>query len=321
MKIGSVELKNNIIQAPMAGVSDLPFRVLCCEQGAGMTCMEMISDEAVVHHNRNTKQLLEIDPAEECVTLQIFGRKPETMSEAVRMIQETPYHILDINMGCPVPKIVKDGKGSALMKEPLLVGQIVETLVKVSDKPVTVKIRSGFDPEHINAPEIAHIAEESGASAVTVHARTREQGYSGEANREVIRSVKDRITIPVIGNGDVTDPLRARSMIEETGCDGVMIGRGLQGNPWLMGDVIHYLEKGCFREKPGDKERMEMILRHGRMLIDYKGEYTGIREMRKHISWYTAGYPHSAALRRSINEMETYEQMEEAVRTLFARMH
>ena len=320
MRIGNVTLRNNVIAAPMAGVSDLPFRVLCAEQGAGMTCMEMISDEAVVHHNRNTVSLLKIGEEEKCVSLQIFGRKPETMAEAVKMIQDRPYQILDINMGCPVPKIVNDGKGSALMKEPELAGRIMETLVKVSEKPVTVKIRAGFDEEHINAPEIAHIAEESGISAITVHGRTRVQGYSGEADPDIIRRVKERVSVPVIGNGDVKDPASAVRMMEETGCDGVMVGRALQGNPWVIGDIVTYLETGRYREKPSKKEVLETILRHGSMLMEHKGEYTAIREMRKHIAWYTAGYPGSSGFRGRINEMETFEELETAVSELFDKI-
>ena len=234
MKIGNTDLGKGIIAAPMAGVSDLPFRLLCARFGSDMQCMEMVSAKAITYKNRNTESLLRIHPDEGIVSLQLFGSEPETMAQAVHMIQDRPYDILDINMGCPVPKIVNNGEGSALMKDPLLASRIIEAVVRVSSKPVTVKIRAGFDAEHINATEIAHIAEESGASAVTVHARTREQFYSGEADRSVIADVKSAVSIPVIGNGDITSAEEAVSMMNETGCDGVMIGRALRGNPWLI---------------------------------------------------------------------------------------
>lgn len=316
MNIGSIHLQYGLIMAPMAGISDLPFRLLCAEYGSELQCMEMISAKAVTYHNRNTESLLEIDAGEGYVSLQLFGREPETMAEAVKMISDRAFDILDVNMGCPVPKIVNNGEGSALMKEPGLVGRIVEALVRATDRPVTVKIRSGFDPDHVNAPEIAHIAEESGASAVAVHGRTREQFYSGRADWDVIARVADRLSIPVIGNGDVTSAEDFINMKKKTGCAGVMIGRALQGNPWLMKDIRTYLETGEHAIPPTPEERTETILRHGRMLIEHKGEYVGIREMRKHTAWYTQGLPHSAAFRGRINEMETFEQLETAVREL-----
>lgn len=316
MNIGSIHLQYGLIMAPMAGISDLPFRLLCAEYGSELQCMEMISAKAVTYHNRNTESLLEIDPGEGYVSLQLFGREPETMAEAVKMISDRSFDILDVNMGCPVPKIVNNGEGSALMKEPGLVGKIVEALVRATDRPVTVKIRSGFDPDHINAAEIAHIAEESGASAVAVHGRTREQFYSGRADWDIIARVADRLSIPVIGNGDVTSAEDFINMKKQTGCAGVMIGRALQGNPWLLKDIRTYLETGEHATPPTPEEKTETILRHGRMLIEHKGEYVGIREMRKHTAWYTQGLPHSAAFRGRINEMETFEQLETAVREL-----
>lgn len=317
MQIGSIDLHNGIIAAPMAGVSDLPFRLLCARYGSDMQCMEMVSAKAITYHNRNTEALLAVSPDEGVVSLQIFGSEPDVMAEAVRMIQDRPYHILDINMGCPVPKIVNNGEGSALMKDPGLVGRIVSAVVAASDKPVTVKIRAGFDPEHINAPEIAHVAQESGAAAVCVHGRTREQYYSGTADWNVIAEVKSSVSIPVIGNGDIDSAEAAVRIREQTGCDGVMIGRALRGAPWLLKDIRTYVETGVHAEQPSIREKVDTILEHGRMLIEHKGEYIGIREMRKHTAWYTAGVPGSAAFRGRINEMETYAELESAVRALY----
>ena len=316
MKIGNVELDNNLILAPMAGVTDLPFRLLCKQMGAGLVCMEMVSAKAITYKNKNTESLLEIMPEEMPASLQLFGREPETMAEAVKMIQHRPYAILDVNMGCPVPKIVGNGEGSALMKEPKLAGEIVEALVRVSEKPVTVKIRKGFDDDHVNAVEMAHIAQESGAAAVAVHGRTREQYYSGKADWDIIRQVKEAVKIPVIGNGDINSGEDAIRMMRETGCDGVMIGRGTRGNPWIFKDILHFLETGEHLVGPSKEEMAEVILRHGRMLMEYKGEYIGIREMRKHTAWYTAGLPGSARFRGSINEMETYEELQGAIEKL-----
>ena len=311
LKIGNVTLKNNVILAPMAGVTDLPFRLLCKEQGAGLLCMEMVSAKAISFHNKNTEALLTIDPAEHPVSLQLFGADPDIISQGAAYIEERPFDILDINMGCPVPKVAGNGEGSALMKNPKLVEEIVTKTVKAIRKPVTVKIRKGFDEDHVNAVEIAKIAEASGAAAVAVHGRTREQYYSGTADWEIIRQVKEAVSIPVIGNGDVDSPRKAKAMLEETGCDGIMVGRGARGNPWLFGRIVSYLETGTDPGKPSLEQVRDMMLRHARMQLEYKGEYTGMREMRKHIAWYTAGYPHSAKLRAKSNELETLEQLEE----------
>lgn len=311
LQIGNVKLENDLILGPMAGVTDLPFRLLCKEQGAGLLCMEMVSAKGIMYNNKNTKFLLTIDERERPVSLQLFGSDPDIISEQTKRIEELPFDILDINMGCPVPKIVNNGDGSALMKNPLLAGEIIEKTARAIQKPVTVKIRKGFDEEHINAVEMAHIAQESGAAAIAVHGRTREQYYSGKADWEIIRKVKEAVKIPVIGNGDVWTPQDAIDMRKQTGCDGVMIGRGAQGNPWIFKQILHYEQTGELLEKPSPQEVTEMILRHAKMQMEFKGEYTGMREIRKHAAWYTAGYKNSAKLRGKINETETYEELKE----------
>lgn len=311
LKIGSVMLPNNLILAPMAGVTDLPFRLLCKEQGAGLLCMEMVSAKAILYKNRNTESLLEIDPRENPVSLQLFGSDPEIISKIAHQIEDKPFDILDLNMGCPVPKIVNNGEGSALMKNPKLAGEIIRETVKAIDKPVTVKIRKGFDDEHINAVEMAKIAEDAGAAAVAVHGRTREQFYSGRADWDIIRQVKEAVSIPVIGNGDLLTAEDVIVMEAQTGCDGFMIARGAQGNPWIFRQILHYFETGEHLAKPTLEEVTQMILRHARMMLEFKGEYIGIREIRKHAAWYTAGYPNSARLRVAINNVESFEALEE----------
>lgn len=309
LQIGDVVLQNNVILAPMAGVTDLPFRLLCKEQGAGLLCMEMVSAKAIYYNNKNTETLMQIEPEERPVSLQLFGSDPVIMSEMAKRIEDRPFDILDINMGCPVPKVVNNGEGSALMKNPGLVRKIVTSVSKAIKKPLTVKIRKGFDENNINAVEIAKIIEDSGAAAVAVHGRTRQQYYSGKADWDIIRQVKEAVSIPVIGNGDVDSPQKAKQMLEETGCDGVMVGRAAEGNPWIFREISHYLDTGELLPRPSLEEVKEMILRHASLQLEYKGEYTGMREMRKHVAWYTAGFPHSARLRGAVNEIESMEQL------------
>ena len=309
LKIGSVTLPNNLILAPMAGVTDLPFRLLCSRQGAGMCCMEMVSAKAILYQNKNTESLLEIHPEEGMLSLQLFGSDPKILSEMAKKIEDRPFAVLEINWGCPVPKVVNNGEGSALMKNPQLVEQIVSAVVKAVDKPVTVKIRKGFDEAHVNAVEIAKIAEAAGAAAVAVHGRTREQYYAGTADWDIIAKVKEAVSIPVIGNGDVTDGASAAALLEQTGCDGVMVGRAARGNPWIFSQIAAWLEDGTILPRPDIEEVKQTILYHAQLQLTTKGEYTAIREMRKHVSWYTSGYPNSARLRQVVNQTENYEEL------------
>ncbi len=310
LKIGNIELDNSYILGPMAGVTDLPFRLLCKEQGAGLVCMEMVSAKGIYYNNKNTEALLEIHPEEMPASLQLFGSDPKIMSEMAKRIEERPFSILDINMGCPVPKVVRNGEGSALMKNPKLVYELVSATVKAIKKPVTVKIRKGFDDSCINAVEIAKIIEEAGAAAVAVHGRTREQYYSGTADWDIIRQVKEAVSIPVIGNGDVISGEKAIALREQTGCDGVMIARGAQGNPWIFSELLAYEETGELPPRPSIDQIKETMLRHARLQMQYKGDYLGIREMRKHVAWYTKGLHGSAKLRDMINQVESYEELE-----------
>lgn len=310
MNIGKVSLENPYILAPMAGVTDLPFRLLCKEQGAGLLCMEMISAKALLYKNKNTKTLLEIHPQEYPVSLQLFGSDPDIISEIAKRIEHLPFQILDINMGCPVPKVVKNKEGSALMKDPRLAYEIVYRTARAIKKPVTVKIRKGFDDASVNAVEIAKMIEDAGGAAVTVHGRTREQYYSGKADWDIIRKVKESVSIPVIGNGDVMSGGDALRMQEATGCDGVMIGRGAQGNPWIFSELLEYDRTGVMPPRPDVSVIRDTMLRHARLQIEYKGDYIGIREMRKHVAWYTKGMRGAARLRDEINRVESYEELE-----------
>lgn len=307
LRIGTTLLENNVILAPMAGVTDLPFRLLCHEQGAGCVVTEMVSAKAILYNNRNTRELLQVDPGERPAAVQLFGSDPDIMGEIAARIEDGPFDFIDVNMGCPVPKIVNNGEGSALMRQPELAGKILTAMVKAVKKPVTVKFRKGFNDTCVNAVEFAKMAESCGVAAVAVHGRTREQYYSGKADWDIIRRVKEAVRIPVIGNGDIFTPQDAKRMLEETGCDGLMVARGAKGNPWIFKRINRYLETGELLPEPAVKEIQAMILRHGHMLAEYKGEETAMREMRGHVAWYTKGMPHSAALRNEINQVETLE--------------
>ena len=308
LRIGNVTLPNKWILAPMAGVCDLPFRLLCHEAGAGMTCMEMISAKAIYYRNKATEEMMKIDPEEGLVSLQLFGSDPDIMAKMAAKIEDRPFAVLDINMGCPVPKVVNNHEGSALMKDPALAGKIIRAVSSAIQKPVTVKIRKGFDDDSVNAVEIAKIAEDNGAAAVAVHARTRQQYYYGEADWDIIRHVKEAVSVPIIGNGDVDSYESACRMMKETGCDGVMIGRAAQGNPWIFSELVAESE-GKKWTKPSKDEVADMIIRHARMLIECKGEYIGSREMRKHAAWYTKGYAGSSAFRGKLNEAQSLDDL------------
>jgi len=316
-KIGNVTIPNRLVLAPMAGITDLPFRSLCRDQGAGLICMEMVSAKAVSYHNKNTEALLETGKTEHPVSLQLFGNEPDLMGEVVRMLEDRPFDILDINMGCPVPKVVNNGEGSALLKDPELIGRLVSAMVKASGKPVTAKIRIGFEGWPVDPVDTARRIEAAGAAALAVHGRTRQQYYSGRADWETIGRIKEAVRIPVIGNGDVNSPQAAKAMMEQTGCDAVMIGRACRGNPWIFRQIGAYLDNGEQIPGPSIRERTEMILRHARAQAALHGEKAGMREMRKHIAWYTAGLPHSASLRRQANTLETLHQLEEMLLTRF----
>ena len=309
IKIGNVEISNNIFLAPMAGVTDMPFRRLCKEFGAGMIYTEMASSKAVHYGSEKTKGIYEVFEDERPIGIQIFGSDPDVMAETASELSEYA-DIIDINMGCPANKIVKNGEGSALMKNLKLAEEIITKVVRASRVPVTVKMRKGWDDTHVNAVELAKIAESSGAKLITVHGRTREDMYSGEADLDIIKKVKDSVRIPVIGNGDITSSEKAKRMFEVTDCDGIMIGRGAQGNPWIFKSILEYLEKGIVLPEPDINDKINMALKHLKLSKEYKGEYVAVREMRKHIAWYLKGVPGNSQLKETINREDNIEEVE-----------
>ncbi len=313
MKIGNLQLKNNVVLAPMAGVTDLPYRLLCIEQGVGLVYTELISAKGLYYENDKTNDMLVTDSREKPSTIQIFGSDAKIMGAIAKKLNSIDFDILDINMGCPAPKIVKNGDGSALMRDPENVGAIITEVVKNSEKPVTFKIRKGWNDTTVNAVEIAKIGEQCGAAAVAVHGRTRDQFYSGVADYDIIRDVKKAVSIPVIGNGDIVDYKSAKHMLDYTGCDGIMIGRGAQGNPFIFKEITTYLESGVILPKPTKEEILNMALRHTRDMIEYKGEYTGVREARKHLGWYIKGLQNSTFARTQLNTAQNYNEIAKIV--------
>ena len=339
--IGNVTPANPFILGPMAGVSDRPMRILCAEYGAAVTCTEMVSANAIKHGNKKTFEFIDIGDDEHPVSMQIFGPDPETMALAAERLSDVPYDILDINMGCPMPKIVKNGEGCALMRDPKRAADIVRACVRVTDRPVTVKMRAGWSADEINAPELAKMCEDAGAAAVTIHGRTRDMLYSGRADREIIRKVREAVSIPVIGNGDVCTPADAISMMEETGCDYVMAARGSRGRPWLFRDMLRCYEAcglgegelkpgsgrgdGCICDDrcavtmPSPGELLQIMLRHAEMQMEMKGVSLGLCQIRKHVAWYTAGYPDSARTREEINRAGSPEEVRRILEEWCAR--
>nr|WP_083900122.1 tRNA dihydrouridine synthase DusB [Orenia marismortui] len=310
--IGDLELDNPVILAPMAGVTDLPYRKIVKKMGCGLVCTEMVSANGLIHNNRRTEEMLEIDTEERPVSLQIFGNDPEVMAKAAKIVESVSQpEIIDLNVGCPTPKIVKNGYGSALMKEPRLLAQIVKSMVEAVNTPVTIKIRTGWDQDNINAVEIAKIAENNGAQAIAVHGRTRSQFYSGKADWSIIADVKRSVSIPVIGNGDIFSPEDAIKMIDETGCDGIMIGRGAQGNPWIFKRTAHYLKTGELLPLPKSSEKIDIAIEHLDNLVDYKGEYVAVREMRKHTSWYIKGLRNCTVIKDMLNQTKNAFKMKD----------
>lgn len=313
VSIGPVHLDIPVILAPMAGVCDMPYRVISRRYGAALVCTEMISDKGLWYHNAHTQEMLHIDVREHPISMQIFGAEPATMAQAAAVVEEAGADIVDINMGCPVKKVVKNGEGSALMQDLPRAEAIIAAVVRAVSIPVTVKMRTGWDDQSFTAPELARRAEQAGAAAITVHGRTREQFYSGKADLGKIKRVVEAVSIPVIGNGDIIDGPSAAAMLLQTGCQAIMVGRGAQGNPWIFPQIRYYLQTGQQMAPPSPAERYKQVLEHFQALIEYKGEYTALREMRSHASWYTKGMYGSASLRERINRAQNPGEFREAV--------
>ena len=320
MFIGNVELKNNVFMAPMAGVTDKPYRTICMEMGCGLVYSEMVSAKGLFYNSANTEKLMDCESGCGPYAIQLFGSEPEIMAGMAKKIEDMPFDIIDVNMGCPAPKIVKNGDGSALMKNVSLAGEIISAMVQSQKKPVTVKFRKGFDEETINAVEFAKAMEKAGAAAVAVHGRTREQYYSGKADWDIIKEVKKAVNIPVIGNGDITSPQTAKAMFDYTDCDAIMIGRASEGNPWIFKRITHYINTGELLTEPTNREKAETVIQHAKMLIDFKGEYIGVREMRRHLAFYTKGMPQASAMRAEINTVMNMNDIEFLVNKYFLGM-
>ena len=316
LKIGNVELENNLILAPMAGVTNLPFRIICKDYGAGMVCTEMASAKAMFHNDQKTKRLFNTEGEKRPISFQVFGSELESIAYAVKYMSDFA-DIIDINMGCPAPKVVKNGDGSKLLLDLEKAKQIIETAVQNSKVPVTVKFRKGWEKENIVAVEIAQIAEQAGASAVTIHGRTKSEFYTGKADWDIIKKVKQSVHIPVIGNGDVTDEESALAMFKQTGVDGIMIGRGSFGNPWIFKNIKHYLQTGEKLPQPTNQERLQIMEKHIQLAVEEKGEDVAIKELRKHISWYTKNLKNSSEFRNSINKIEKKDELISTIEEYF----
>lgn len=313
MKIGTIELEGHAALAPMAGVADRAMRELCMEFGAGYCVSEMVSSKGIAYNSKKSAELMEISDTERPCAVQIFGTEPDTMADAARFALRYRPEVIDINMGCPAPKIAGSGSGAALMRNPALCGRIVQAVSRVVDIPVTVKIRAGFDKDHLNAVEVAKIAERNGAQAVTVHGRTKEQFYAPPVDYDIIREVKKALSIPVIGNGDIVGAKSAQFVMEYTGCDYLMVGRGALGNPWVFREINEYFDKGIIIDPPTLDEKCDILLRHIKSAVEYKGEYVGMREARKHTAYYLKGFKNAAKLRNLAFSMETLSDLEKLI--------